>query len=92
MDYLDLWRQVVAAETEVRVTRAALTYPGAPKLEQVAESELRDRVAVAELKLRRVRQRWLLHASGSGHGGADMVKSQVDRVVDQFAFLLRELK
>jgi prolyl oligopeptidase len=28
----------------------------------------------------------------SGHGGADMVKSQVDRVVDQFAFLLRELK
>ena len=28
----------------------------------------------------------------SGHGGADMVKSQVDRVVDQFAFLLHELK
>ncbi|HEY1816776.1 MAG TPA: prolyl oligopeptidase family serine peptidase [Kofleriaceae bacterium] len=28
----------------------------------------------------------------SGHGGADMVKAQVDRVVDQFAFLLHELK
>ncbi|HEY6034210.1 MAG TPA: prolyl oligopeptidase family serine peptidase, partial [Kofleriaceae bacterium] len=28
----------------------------------------------------------------SGHGGADMVKSQVDRVVDQFSFLLHELK
>jgi prolyl oligopeptidase len=28
----------------------------------------------------------------SGHGGADMVKSQVDRVVDQFSFLLDELK
>ena len=27
----------------------------------------------------------------SGHGGADMVKSQVDRVVDQFAFLMHEL-
>ncbi len=27
----------------------------------------------------------------SGHGGADLVKSQVDRVVDQLAFLLREL-
>jgi prolyl oligopeptidase len=28
----------------------------------------------------------------SGHGGADMVKSQVDRVVDQFSFLLQQLK
>jgi prolyl oligopeptidase len=28
----------------------------------------------------------------SGHGGADMVKSQVDRVADQFAFLLDQLK
>jgi prolyl oligopeptidase len=28
----------------------------------------------------------------SGHGGADMVKSQVDRVVDQFSFLLHELQ
>lgn len=27
----------------------------------------------------------------SGHGGADLVKSQVDRVVDQLAFLVREL-
>jgi prolyl oligopeptidase len=27
----------------------------------------------------------------SGHGGADMVKSQVDRYADQFAFLLHEL-
>jgi prolyl oligopeptidase len=28
----------------------------------------------------------------SGHGGADMVKSQVERVADQFAFLLAVLK
>jgi prolyl oligopeptidase len=28
----------------------------------------------------------------SGHGGADMVKSQVDRIADQFAFLFSELK
>jgi len=28
----------------------------------------------------------------SGHGGADMVKSQVERVADQFAFLLQQLK
>jgi prolyl oligopeptidase len=28
----------------------------------------------------------------SGHGGADMVKSQVDRTVDQFAFLLHVLQ
>ena len=28
----------------------------------------------------------------SGHGGADMVKSQVERVADQFAFLLAQLK
>jgi len=28
----------------------------------------------------------------SGHGGADMVKSQVERVVDQLSFLLHELK
>ncbi|HTR53806.1 MAG TPA: prolyl oligopeptidase family serine peptidase [Kofleriaceae bacterium] len=28
----------------------------------------------------------------SGHGGADMVKSQVERVSDQFAFLLQQLR
>jgi prolyl oligopeptidase len=28
----------------------------------------------------------------SGHGGADMVKQQVDRTVDQFAFLLQQLR
>jgi prolyl oligopeptidase len=27
----------------------------------------------------------------SGHGGADMVKSQVERVADQYAFLLAQL-
>jgi prolyl oligopeptidase len=28
----------------------------------------------------------------SGHGGADMVKQQVDRIADQYAFLLQQLK
>ena len=28
----------------------------------------------------------------AGHGGADMVKQQVERVADQFAFLLAMLK
>jgi prolyl oligopeptidase len=35
---------------------------------------------------------WLRIERNSGHGGADMVKSQVDRAADQFAFLLQQLK
>ncbi len=35
---------------------------------------------------------WLRIERNSGHGGADMVKSQVDRYADQFAFLLQQLK
>jgi prolyl oligopeptidase len=35
---------------------------------------------------------WLRIERNSGHGGADMVKSQVDRAADTFAFLLQQLK
>ncbi|HUJ62537.1 MAG TPA: prolyl oligopeptidase family serine peptidase [Kofleriaceae bacterium] len=35
---------------------------------------------------------WLRIERNSGHGGADMVKAQVDRIADQLAFLLQQLK
>jgi hypothetical protein len=73
VDDLDLWRQVLTAETELQNATAALNHPGVLKLELAAQSELRDQVAAAELILTRLRRRWLRHTSGSDQGGPDSV-------------------
>lgn len=80
----------VAVDGEPRVYPAVL-FDSADHDDRVDPLHARKMAAVLQAKQTGDAPIWLRIERNSGHSGADLVKSQVDRIADQLAFLLHEL-